>query len=225
MPLQSLGVRRERVSPSKGRFTLKVAPAILSQPSRISGKARVLTKRRGRAISVARPQRIRDPIHDLIEFQAGKFEQMCWELIQTPQFQRLRRIKQLGFTDLVYPGASHSRFAHSIGVFHTARHLAKVIERDRGDGLAPRAFAESVEHVRDRVVRGEAAVDASGAFAQASPPRVRHVLAVRRVERPRLGERRDRHAEDHRPAVQGRELADIHSLQDRSSKSASMRFG
>ena len=82
-----------------------------------------------------RPQRIRDPIHDLIEFNDRKFEQMCWRLIQTPVFQRLRRIKQLGFSELVYPGATHSRFSHSIGVFHTARNLADVIERDRRDAF------------------------------------------------------------------------------------------
>jgi HD superfamily phosphohydrolase len=80
-----------------------------------------------------RPQRIRDPVHNLIEFNTGEFEQMCWRLIQTAAFQRLRRIKQLAFSEQVYPGATHSRFSHSIGVFHTARHLAKVIERDRGE--------------------------------------------------------------------------------------------
>src|SRR4051812_17554068 len=71
-----------------------------------------------------KPQRIRDPIHDLIEFGTSDFEQMAWSLICTPEFQRLRRIKQLGFSELVFPGATHSRFAHSIGVFHTARALA-----------------------------------------------------------------------------------------------------
>jgi HD superfamily phosphohydrolase len=66
-------------------------------------------------------QRIRDPLHDLIEFSKSELERTLWEVIQTRPFQRLRRIKQLGFSDLVYPGAGHSRFAHSIGVFHTAR--------------------------------------------------------------------------------------------------------
>jgi len=69
-------------------------------------------------------QRIRDPIHDLIEFGPSDFEQMAWGLLETPEFQRLRRIRQLGFSELVFPGATHSRFAHSVGVFHTARQLA-----------------------------------------------------------------------------------------------------
>ena len=44
----------------------------------------------------------------------------------------MRRIRQLGFSDMVYPGATHSRFAHSIGVYHTARHLIEIIRRRQG---------------------------------------------------------------------------------------------
>lgn len=77
-------------------------------------------------------QRIRDPLHDLIEFDTvdDQLEDVLWRVIQTRPFQRLRRVKQLGFSELVFPGATHSRFAHSVGVFHTARRLMKVIRRD-----------------------------------------------------------------------------------------------
>ena len=76
-------------------------------------------------------QRIRDPLHDLIEFHTGndQFDHVMWKVVQTRPFQRLRRVKQLGFSDLVYPGATHSRFAHSLGVFHTAKQLMNVVKR------------------------------------------------------------------------------------------------
>ena len=77
---------------------------------------------------VFKRQRIRDPLHNLIEFQADQFENVMWSVLQTQPFQRLRRVKQLGFSELVYPGATHTRFAHSVGVFHTARQLMNVIK-------------------------------------------------------------------------------------------------
>jgi uncharacterized protein len=96
-----------------------------------------------------KPERIRDPVHDLIEFNTDLFEQTAWSLIETPEFQRLRRIRQLGFSDLVFPGATHSRFAHSVGVFHTARQLARHIEKHR-DGhdreRAQTAMAAALVH-------------------------------------------------------------------------------
>src|SRR3546814_10830242 len=73
-------------------------------------------------------QRIRDPLHNLVEFGTDQFEHTLWQVLQTAPFQRLLRIRQLGFSELVFPGATHSRFAHSVGVFHTARKLLKVIE-------------------------------------------------------------------------------------------------
>ena len=74
-------------------------------------------------------ERVRDPLHNLIEFRRDQFESTLWRVIQTKPFQRLRRIRQLGFSELVFPGATHTRFAHSIGVFHTARNLMSTIER------------------------------------------------------------------------------------------------
>lgn len=84
---------------------------------------------------MAKPQRIRDPVHDLIEFDGGEFEQRAWGLLDTPEFQRLRRIKQLGFSELVFPGATHNRFSHSVGVFHTARMLSNLISVRLGEAF------------------------------------------------------------------------------------------
>ncbi|TNB48339.1 HD domain-containing protein [Martelella lutilitoris] len=75
-------------------------------------------------------QRVRDPVHNLIQFDTtnSEIERVAWKLIQSRPFQRLRRVKQLGFSELVYPGATHTRFAHSIGVFHTARNLMNIVQ-------------------------------------------------------------------------------------------------
>ena len=96
-------------------------------------------------------QRIRDPLHDLVEFHVGadEFEHMLWRVIQTKPFQRLRRVKQLGFSDFVYPGATHSRFAHSVGVFHTARRLMEVVKRHvrrPSESKIQRALAAALVH-------------------------------------------------------------------------------
>lgn len=80
--------------------------------------------------SQSKSQRIRDPLHNLIEFDSEQFEQTMWRVLQTRPFQRLRRIRQLGFSEFVFPGATHTRFAHSVGVFHIARQLMAIIERD-----------------------------------------------------------------------------------------------
>ena len=58
---------------------------------------------------------IRDPIYGFITL--NEWER---EIINHPVFQRLRRIRQLSLTDMVYPGATHTRFEHSLGVMHLA---------------------------------------------------------------------------------------------------------
>jgi HD superfamily phosphohydrolase len=61
------------------------------------------------------PYEIRDPIHGLIALLPKEID-----LINTTDFQRLRRIRQLAMAFLVYPGTLHTRFDHSIGVMHIA---------------------------------------------------------------------------------------------------------
>ncbi len=82
-------------------------------------------------------RRIRDPIHNLIRFSLDKKEdEILWKLIDTPAFQRLRHIKQLGFSDFVYPGATHSRFSHSLGVMEMARKMLNALERNQPEILS-----------------------------------------------------------------------------------------
>ncbi|KAM7404835.1 hypothetical protein PAMP_012146 [Pampus punctatissimus] len=63
-----------------------------------------------------------DPIHGHVELHP-----LLIKIIDTPQFQRLRNIKQLGATYLVFPGASHNRFEHSVGVCYLAGQLVQAL--------------------------------------------------------------------------------------------------
>lgn len=73
---------------------------------------------------------IRDPVHGYV-----KLEGLALELADTPQMQRLRWIKQLGLANLVYPGANHTRFEHSLGVYHLAGVLSDHLGLDEKDRI------------------------------------------------------------------------------------------
>ncbi len=66
--------------------------------------------------------RIRDPIHGGVTVSEEETR-----VIDTPQFQRLRHVRQLGFGDLAFPGATHTRLAHSLGAMHVASRLFDAI--------------------------------------------------------------------------------------------------
>lgn len=66
---------------------------------------------------------LRDPIHGYVQIQ----EEVIWKLIDTPEFQRLRRIRQLGGDLEVYHTAEHSRFAHSLGVYEICRRVVNEV--------------------------------------------------------------------------------------------------
>lgn len=69
----------------------------------------------------------KDPVHRYIHIR----DQVIWDLIGTKEFQRLRRIKQLGTTYLVFHGAEHSRFHHSLGVYEIVRRIVDDIFKGR----------------------------------------------------------------------------------------------
>ncbi|KKG14133.1 phosphohydrolase [Methanosarcina sp. 2.H.T.1A.6] len=85
-----------------------------------------------------------DPVHGYIEM-----DEIVQELLATPQMQRLRRIKQLGFSNLVYPGANHTRFEHSLGTMHLASMLMKnldSIEEDKKKEIRAASLLHDVGH-------------------------------------------------------------------------------
>ena len=76
------------------------------------------------------PKHIKDPVHGYIEVPTPLVP-----LLDTEAVQRLHHIKQLGFVYLVYPGANHTRFEHSLGTMYLASLLAKQLELDKDDTL------------------------------------------------------------------------------------------
>ncbi|KAF1390394.1 hypothetical protein PFLUV_G00057590 [Perca fluviatilis] len=74
-----------------------------------------------------------DPIHGHVELHP-----LLIKIIDTPQFQRLRNLKQLGGTYFVFPGASHNRFEHCIGVGHLAGQLVQALNERQPELLISR---------------------------------------------------------------------------------------
>ncbi len=78
----------------------------------------------------------KDPVHRYIHVR----DQVIWDLVNSKEFQRLRRIKQLGTSYLVFHGAEHSRFNHSLGVYEIVRRISDDVfhgrpEWDEGERL------------------------------------------------------------------------------------------
>lgn len=72
-----------------------------------------------------------DPIYGFISIHS----ELIYDIIETPYFQRLRRIKQTGLADLVYPGALHTRFHHALGAMHL---MSRTLDnlRDKGHSIS-----------------------------------------------------------------------------------------
>ena len=65
----------------------------------------------------------RDPVYGYVHV----YDKLIWDLIQTKEVQRLRRIKQLGGTYMVFHTAEHSRFSHSLGFYLIARQIISAL--------------------------------------------------------------------------------------------------
>lgn len=71
----------------------------------------------------------RDPVHNYIHVE----HELIYNLINTKEFQRLRRIKQLGTTSYTFHGGEHSRFSHCLGAYEIARRITQKFERSYAD--------------------------------------------------------------------------------------------
>jgi uncharacterized protein len=79
---------------------------------------------------------LRDPVHEYIHIE----DQVIQDLVATKEFQRMRRIKQLGPIAYVFPGATHTRFEHNAGVYELTRQICNIFVQKyptqrSGDGL------------------------------------------------------------------------------------------
>ena len=77
---------------------------------------------------MGKPFQVRDAVHSFISLTHEEVR-----LINAPVFQRLRGIRQLALANLVYPGALHTRFDHSLGVCHVARLMAEQLDLKPGE--------------------------------------------------------------------------------------------
>lgn len=106
---------------------------------------------------------VNDPIYGFIQIPY----ESVFQLIEHPFFQRLRRIRQLGMTHLVYPGAHHTRFHHAIGAMHLMGEALEVlrskgheITREEAEGATIAILLHDIGHgpfshaLEDSIVRG-----------------------------------------------------------------------
>lgn len=89
---------------------------------------------------------LRDAVHGLISFESEE-DAIIRLLMDTPEVQRLRRIKQLGVTSYAFPGAEHNRFSHAIGAAHVMQRL--IVRLRSIDNQLPFWQRVSSDHARD----------------------------------------------------------------------------
>lgn len=89
---------------------------------------------------------LRDPVHGLVAFELPE-ESVVEALMDTPEVQRLRRVKQLGVTYVAFPGAEHTRFAHAVGATFV---MTRLLARLRSiHGTLPESQRVTERHARD----------------------------------------------------------------------------
>lgn len=95
-------------------------------------------------------QEIRDPIHNFIRINPEEMQ-----LLDSAPFQRLRHIHQLSLTYLLYPGATHRRFEHSLGVMELASRVFDVVTNENNviDGSVKRIIPKGLLGYWKRTLR------------------------------------------------------------------------
>jgi uncharacterized protein len=80
-----------------------------------------------------------DPIYGFINIHSD----LIYDIIETPYFQRLRRIKQTGLADFVYPGANHTRFHHALGAMHL---MSRTLDnlREKGHSISEEEYVAAL---------------------------------------------------------------------------------
>ncbi|MBQ9313251.1 MAG: HD domain-containing protein [Bacteroidales bacterium] len=85
---------------------------------------------------------INDPVHGFINIPS----EQIYEIIQSPYVQRLRRIKQLGLSNLVYPSSEHTRFSHSIGAMYLMKQALDLL-RSKGEDISDEEYSASLQAI------------------------------------------------------------------------------
>ncbi|MDR0965835.1 MAG: HD domain-containing protein, partial [Myxococcales bacterium] len=114
--------------------------------------------------------RIRDPAHGTIQVASDEVP-----LIDSPFFQRLRFIRQLGFGEMAFPGATHTRHAHCLGAMHLAtRMFDAAFAKSRIDGVPDTALQRMRKAVRVAALCHDIGhMPLSHASEKMAPPRAR----------------------------------------------------
>jgi HD superfamily phosphohydrolase len=92
-------------------------------------------------LRVKRSHEIRDPIHVFIRLDSDERE-----VLDSPYVQRLRYIHQLSLSYLVYPGATHRRFEHSLGVMEVATRIFDVVTN-------PNNLSDEIRHLLPEIIK------------------------------------------------------------------------
>ena len=112
-----------------------------------------------------------DPVYGFVSIPYG----IVFNLIEHPYFQRLRRIKQLGLTHYVYPGALHTRFHHALGALHLMTQAVEVLrskdveitEAEAEAAAEPETEPEASETVVPFAFNSDATSEAAGDAVEA----------------------------------------------------------